>query len=520
MLKYALALRTIKHLVVDRAFVRPIGDGHAAEAALDLIMETVSVLDYDCDYLPGAELTQVCNDSRRAVPNSLFVAIKGSSSNGEDFVPQALQNGAVIIISENLLEDKLLPGTVNLVVKNAYWAYALLCEAFYDFPTSGMKAIALTGTNGKTTSVMLLRKLLKAAQKSCGLISTIEYDDGEAVIPADRTTPEALRLFELFDKMRSNNVQNLVMEVSSHALHQKRIGNVKYAAAIFTNLTGEHLDYHKTMEEYYQAKKRLFTDHIAVDGIAVINSDDAYGKRLAEELQDVKLITFGQHSGSWRINNVITAPGSSTFTLQGNEFEQTFTIPLSGLYNIYNTAGVVLALHFAGLLPLNESAEMLKNHHFSVPGRMESFQLANGATAVVDYAHTPDALKNILTALRELEPSLLTAVFGCGGDRDRSKRPQMGQIAAQFADKVYITSDNPRSEEPAEIIAEICSGIPENCRNICIEPDRRTAIWQALKNALPGSIVLIAGKGHEDYQEIKGVKQHFDDREVVRDFLN
>jgi UDP-N-acetylmuramoyl-L-alanyl-D-glutamate--2,6-diaminopimelate ligase len=190
------------------------------------------------------------------------------------------------------------------------------------------------------------------------------------------------------------------------------------------------------------------------------------------------------------------------------------------MYNVYNTAGVVLALHCSGLLTLDKSAEILKNHHFSVPGRMETFSLANGATAVVDYAHTPDALKNILTTLRELDQPQLSAVFGCGGDRDRSKRPLMGEIAARFADKVYITSDNPRNEEPAAIIDEICSGIPADCCNAVVEQDRYTAIMQALKNALPGSIVLIAGKGHEDYQIIKSVKQHFDDREVVRDFLN
>ena len=520
MLKYALALRSIKDLITGREFFRPTGEGHAAEAALDMIMETVSVLDFDCDYLPGAEIPQITNDSRQVTQGAIFVAINGSKSNGMDYVPQALKNGAAVIISENSAEAMLLPGTINLIVKNAYAAYGILCEAFYDFPVCGSCGIAVTGTNGKTTSAFLIRQLLNLADKRCGLISTIEYDCGKTVEAADRTTPEAFRLFSMFDAMRSNGLKNFVMETSSHALHQKRIGSVKFQAAIFTNLTGDHLDYHRSMEEYYQAKKILFTQHLADDGVAIINTDDPYGKRLAEELNNSNVITFGIQDARCKLSGAASTTQGSTFVLQTDDTAQFFSINLSGIYNTYNTAGAVLALHYLNKIPLAESAALLRLNNINVPGRMESFALPNGAAAIVDYAHTQDALSNVLTALRNLEPLHLTVVFGCGGDRDKSKRPLMGKIAAALADKVYLTSDNPRSEKPDVIIKEIQSGIPESFTGLSVEPDRRTAILQALNNARSGDIVLIAGKGHETYQEINGVKFHFDDHEVIRDFLN
>ncbi len=518
MLKYASLLRSIKAEIIDRAFVRPAGEGTEAEAALDLIMETVSVLDYDCDYLPGADISAVTNDSREACRDAIFIAIKGARSNGAEFVPQALKKGAKVVISEDDLEDLLLPGTVNLVVKNTYKAYAVLCEAFYDFPTRNMAGFAFTGTNGKTTSAMLTRMLLKHAGQCCGLISTVEYDCGIKIVPADRTTPEAGRLFAMFAEMQQNNVRNFVMEVSSHALHQNRIGTLQFNAAVFTNLTGDHLDYHKTMEEYYQVKKRLFTDHLANGGKAVINIDDSYGKRLAEELPAERVVTFGCNSAQWQITNIQSSAQGSTFTLKTPDIEQRFSIDLPGKYNIYNVSGTVLALHCTGKLPLDRSAEILAENSVTVPGRMESFVLPDGAVAVVDYAHTADALENVLNTLRRIAQQRLLCVFGCGGDRDKSKRPAMGKIAADIADVIYLTSDNPRSEEPAAIIEEIKSGIPQDFAALHTITDRRSAIKTALKNALPGDIVLIAGKGHEDYQEIDGVKHHFDDREEVRNF--
>ena len=520
MLKYSALLRTIRNLIVDRAFIRPLGEGAEAEAALDLIMETVCVLDYDNDYFPGAEISQIFNDSRKVSANSVFVAIAGAKADGKKFIPQALAKGAKVIVSQEKVEDLLIPGSVNLVVNNAYKAYAMLCEAAAGFPADKMNSFVITGTNGKTTSAMLIRFLLNQANKPCGMISTVEYDMGNGnVTAAERTTPEAAELFESIKAMQNNQLENFVMEASSHALAQSRIGAMQFKAAIFTNLTGDHLDYHHTMEEYFQAKKQLFTEHLQAGGIAVINCDDPYGKRLTGSLKPEELITFGTGECMWKIENAVTGADGSNFELVKGNIRQKFSINLCGAYNIYNTAGAVLALAASNVLPLAESAAILQNNHFTVPGRLESFTLPNGAKVFVDYAHTADAVQNVLTTLKALNPAELTTVFGCGGDRDKSKRPVMGKIAAELSDKVYLTSDNPRSEEPETIINEIKSTIAPDCRQLTVISDRQSAIFQALQNANPGGIVLIAGKGHENYQEINGVKYHFDDREVVRDFI-
>ena len=517
MLKYSEALRSIKNLIADRAFLRPVGEGAVAEAALDLIMETVSVLDYDTDYFPSAEFQQIFNDSRKVTADSIFVAIPGAKADGKKFIPQALEKGAKVVISQENIADMLTPGTVNLVVSNAYKAYAVLCEASVGYPAKSMVSIAITGTNGKTTSAMLTRFLLNKADNPCGMISTVEYDLGQGnVIAAERTTPEASELFGCIKTMQNNGIKNFVMEVSSHASVQSRIGSMLYSAAIFTNLTGDHLDYHHTMEEYFNAKKLLFTQHLQANGKAVINIDDPYGRVLAEGLPLENVITFGISNAMYRIEKMQTTSNGSTFEIVTAGCHCKFATNLCGTYNIYNVAGVVAALDSTGVLPLEKAAEILKNNLFSVPGRLEKIELPNHVNVFVDYAHTPDALKNVLTALKALNHNDLITVFGCGGDRDQTKRPLMGAIAAELSDKVYLTSDNPRNEKPDFIISEIRRGIPGDHPALFIEPDRAEAVKQAIKSALPGDIVLIAGKGHEDYQEINGVKHHFDDRELVR----
>ncbi|MBE6369045.1 MAG: UDP-N-acetylmuramoyl-L-alanyl-D-glutamate--2,6-diaminopimelate ligase [Lentisphaerae bacterium] len=523
MLKYALALRTIKDLIVDREFHRPTGEGHAAEQALDMIMETVSILDYDCDYLPGAEFGQVTNDSRKVVADSIFAAIPGSTVNGEKFVVDAQEKGAKVIISEHNLADLLLPGRVNLVVSDCYLAYAELCNALADFPARSFPAIGVTGTNGKTTTVMLLRKILQEVNKKCGIISTVEYDTGNSEPQAaDRTTPEAERLFNFFSAMRSNQIDGMAMEVSSHALHQHRIGKLQFNTAIFTNLTGDHLDYHKTMEEYYLVKKMLFTRHLAANGTAIINCDDVYGMRLAQELaaDNIAVLSFGCQSDQWRINNIATDRSGSKFTLQNGQRKVDFSINLAGLHNIRNTAGAVLALEAADLLTVEDSAAILQNTAISVPGRLEAFTLPNGTVAMVDYAHTHDALTNVLQSLKALNFKRIIAVFGAGGDRDRSKRPLMGKAAALLSDVIILTSDNPRSEAPEQIISEIRAGIPAEFTNVYTVVDRKQAIADAIKMAHADDVILIAGKGHENYQEINGVKHHFDDREILRNIYS
>ena len=494
MLKYASALRCIKHLIVDRAFVRPMGDGAKAEAALDLIMETISVLDYDIDYLPGRELKGVFNDSRKVTDNSVFVAIAGAAVDGKKFVPQALSAGAEVIISQENISSMLLPGTLNLVVHDAYKAYAMLCEAMYDFPLQQMTAFAVTGTNGKTTSAMLIRQILNSLQQPCGMISTVEYDVGNGdVTAAERTTPEAAELFKNFARMQQHNLSNMVMEVSSHALVQSRIGSIRFNAAIFTNLTCDHLDYHRTMEEYFLAKKRLFTEHLQNSGKAIINCDDPYGRLLQQALAPEQIESFGINNGKWRVENLNMTSDCSSFDITNGSIRQHFNTNLIGLYNVYNIAGAVLALHTINAVTLEKSSEILSQQIFSVPGRLEKFQLRNGAKVFVDYAHTPDALSNVLATLKKLPHQRLTALFGCGGNRDKSKRPLMGKAAADLADKLYITSDNPRNESPEAIISEIVSGIPAKTDAV-IEVDRQQAINAALKEALAGDIILIAGK--------------------------
>lgn len=519
MLKYSRLLRTLKPLITDRAFVRPLGEGPAAEAALDLIMETVSVLDYDCDYLPGAEFSKVVNDSRQTDCASVFVAIPGTVADGHQFIPLALTAGTQVIISERSAAAELVPGSVNLIVSNSSLAYAMLCDAAWDDPAAAMSGIAVTGTNGKTTTAMLIRTLLSQARQTCGLISTVEYDTGNGqIIPADRTTPEAARLFELFARMRKHQLQYFVMEVSSHALHQHRIGTLKFRAAIFTNLTGDHLDYHHNMEEYYQAKRKLFTEHLAPNGVAVINCDDRYGLRLSQETAHNRPITFGRSSGVWRIEDIDLQRSGSSFVLNNGHIRQKIQSNLHGLHNVYNLTGTVLALDALSILPLAESAQILQQTAIAVPGRLEAITLANGATAFVDYAHTHDALSNVLQTLRALNFRRIITVFGAGGDRDRSKRPLMGQAAAGLSDVIVLTSDNPRSENPGNIISEIRAGIPDSYPELYLEEDRKQAIIMAIKMAAAGDAILIAGKGHENYQIIHDRTLHLDDREIVREF--
>ncbi len=515
-MKYAAALRAIRQLIKDRQYVRITGSGPEVEAKLDLFFETMSVLDYDTDFFPGAEIPLITNDSRAVVPGAIFAAIRGAKTDGNQFIPQAVAAGAAVTISAVPVAEPV-PGVIHLQVSDDYDAYARLCEAFHDFPTRAMPSFAVTGTNGKTTSAMLFRQLLNLSGRSCGLISTVEYDTCDGTpLAADRTTPEAARLFELFASMRDHGARAMAMEVSSHALAQNRIGALRFQAAIFTNLTGDHLDYHRTMEAYFAAKCRLFTDHLASGGVAVINADDAWGRQLCAMLPPQQAMAFGRNHGNWRIADIVLGPRGSDFVLQTDTLRQEFHTNLIGEHNIYNVAGVVLALHGSGLMPLAESAALTRSHALAVPGRLEMLALPNGATAFVDYAHTDDALSNVLHSLRALNPRRILTVFGAGGDRDRTKRPRMGKVAAELSDELFITSDNPRTEDPEAIIAMIAAGLPPSGPVVHRITDRAAAIAAALNAARPGDMVLIAGKGHEPYQEIAGVQHHFDDREVVR----
>ncbi len=444
----------------------------------------------------------VTNDSRQVKPGFAFIAIPGAQIDGHDFIAQAIQNGAIAIVCSR---DIPLPENICAVkVPDAYLAYALMCEHFYGFPASKFKLHCITGTNGKTTSAYLLREILSAVGHSCGLISTIKYAFGAYECEAARTTPAADELQLLFRQMADSGCTDVVMEASSHGLSQHRFGHPDIDIALFTNLTQDHLDYHLTMENYFQAKKTLFTDYNAKHKI--VNIDDPYGARLAAEVPGVT--TFGTSPDAhFRISDIGLNASGGTFRLNNEPIE----CHLPGAHNIYNLTGVLAAAERKGI-PALKAAGFASN--IRVDGRLEHFEI-NGAHFYVDYAHTPDALESVLKLLKKIVSGRLITVFGCGGHRDRGKRPLMGEIAARLSDLVIVTSDNPRDEDPADIINDILKGCPD----AMTEPDRGKAIEQAVKLSRPADIILIAGKGHENYQESNGLKIHFDDREELRKYI-
>ncbi len=446
--------------------------------------------------------TGITNDSRQVKPGFVFVAIPGAQVDGHEYIDQAVRNGAIAIVYSR---DVPIPKNIYATkVLDTYLAYALMCEQFYGFPASKFRLHCITGTNGKTTSAYLLRGILSAAGHPCGLISTIKYAFGAYECEAARTTPAADELQLLFKKMADAGCTDVVMEASSHGLSQHRFGHPRIDIALFTNLTQDHLDYHLTMENYFQAKKTLFTDYNARHKIA--NIDDPYGARLAAEVPGVT--TFGTSPDAhFRISDIELNAAGSTFMLNDDRIE----CRLPGEHNIYNLTGVLVAAERKGISPLKAARSVC---NIRVDGRLEHFEI-NGAHFYVDYAHTPDALESVLKLLKKIVSGRLITVFGCGGHRDRGKRPLMGEIAARLSDLVIVTNDNPRDETPADIINDILKGCPA----ATTEPDRAKAIEHAVKLSCPGDIILIAGKGHENYQEVNGLKIHFDDREELRKYI-
>jgi UDP-N-acetylmuramoyl-L-alanyl-D-glutamate--2,6-diaminopimelate ligase len=464
----------------------------------------------------------IVNDSRQVKPGFLFVAVRGGRLDGHRFLPQAEASGASALV----VEDATAVATARvpvIVVPDSAFAYSLLLENFYDYPARSLRLLGVTGTNGKTSTAYILRELLKAFGKRCGLISTVEYDNGRDCVIAERTTPEPAILQRLFREMVDHGCEYAVMEVSSHSLSQSRTGSARFAGTVFTNLTGDHLDYHGDMESYFQAKRRLFLDLLAPDGIMSVNLDDPYGARLFEEFRDARRC-FGYGRGT----DAFTPIRRTASTLDGTEMDLTVaghvlsaTTNLIGEFNAYNIAGAATLAIGLNLAPPEEIFRMFGHRRISVPGRLESYGLPNGARAFIDYAHTDDALEKALVALRPVTPGVLVVVFGCGGDRDRTKRPRMGRVAASLADRIVVTSDNPRSEEPDAIIADILTGSPDVARDRTkVISDRTEAVRAALAGRSPGDAVLIAGKGHENYQEIAGRRIDYTDQSVVRAFCN
>ncbi len=470
----------------------------------------------------GAAAIAVADVSNNSKPKScpwLFCAVPGAKRDGHDFAKDAVSNGAVALVASRDVEG-LPEGFPVLRVEDPHMAWSLVCETHFGNPGKSLSLAAITGTNGKTTSVYILKHLIEGCEGlRCGLVSTVVYDScGEEPVEASHTTPDAYALQSLLAKMLANGCTHAAMELSSHGLHQRRAGSLKFKAAIFSNLTGDHLDYHLDMESYYQAKKLLFTGCLALDGTAIINVDDPYGSRLRKELSKLlppeRIVACSKalSKAECLIKSMKLSDSHSDIELSilGRSFK--FRSHLIGEHNAYNVAGAAAAAVCLGADPKIVEARL--SERICVPGRLERFILPSGALAFVDYAHTDDALFRVLSALRPLCKGKLICVFGCGGDRDATKRPRMGAVAAKFSELAVVTSDNPRSEDPLEIIAQIRKGIPRGCRSLEL-PDRREAIEKAVSEAVRGDIVLVAGKGHESYQEAKGVRIHSDDREIL-----
>ncbi len=461
------------------------------------------------------QVDSVAYDSRRVQKNSLFVALRGEKSDGHQFVDQAIEKGASVIVLEQACPQTR---ATCVQVENSRSALADLAAAFYDRPTRRLKMAAVTGTNGKTTTTFLLKHICEKAGMRCGLIGTVRYEIGERVLPAIRTTPEALELQELLAQMVHAGCKAVAMEVSSHALAQERSRGLEWDVAVFTNLTQDHLDFHGTMEKYFEAKVKLFTDlaqqPTKKKAIAVVNIDDRYGAQLIDRLpKDFPVVTYGMSArADFRASSYHPEFAGTSYQLDARGKSYLVRLPLIGRFNVANSLAALAAANSLGIPVRDAILSLAKSPQ--VPGRLEAVPAKRQFQVFVDYAHTPDALLSVLKTLRELSPRKLIVVFGCGGDRDRQKRPLMAAAADQNADFSIITSDNPRKEDPEAIIAEVEKGFrSEHYEKIT---DRTQAIARAIALAQPRDIVLIAGKGHEAYQEFADTTVPFDDLQVAR----
>ncbi|MGB9185924.1 MAG: UDP-N-acetylmuramoyl-L-alanyl-D-glutamate--2,6-diaminopimelate ligase [Solirubrobacteraceae bacterium] len=465
------------------------------------------------DVPPGARevaIGSLAYDNRQVTPGALFFCVPGFTRDGHDFATDAVERGAVALVVERELDVTVPQVRVNSVRA----AMAPVAAAFYGDPTARLPTVGVTGTNGKTTTAFLVRALLEADGRQTGLLGTVKSVIGGVEHEVQRTTPEAIDLQRTFRQMLDEGDKACAMEVSSHALELRRADAIRFAAAIFTNLTQDHLDFHPTMEDYFRAKRRLFKGGALTPRAAIVNVDDSYGARLASELEEPT--TFAIHAeADYRALDVKTDLSGSTFAVETPDGRFELKSPLRGEFNVSNVLGALAAARALGVSA--ETCAAAVAGAGQIPGRFETVDAGQPFAVLVDYAHTPDSLENVLRAARELTGRRLHVVFGCGGDRDRGKRPLMGEIASRLADRVIVTSDNPRSEDPEAIVHEVLVGAGPGVEH---EVDRRAAIERALATARPGDVVVIAGKGHEQGQEFEhGRKLAFDDVTVARDIL-
>jgi UDP-N-acetylmuramoyl-L-alanyl-D-glutamate--2,6-diaminopimelate ligase len=456
--------------------------------------------------VPNVIITGIAEDSRLVAPGDLFIARAGTKSDGATFVRDAFAKGAVAAIVATRTADCPIP---QVVIKDPGSVVSHLAHAFHGQPTETLRVLGVTGTNGKTTTTYLIRHLLSSVRHRCGMIGTVEIDDGRTRREATMTTPGAVELAALFAAMRDKGCRAATIETSSHALDQGRGAAIQYAGAGFTNLTGDHLDYHKTMEAYAAAKASLFAS-LDPDAVAVVNGDDKWSDRMIQDCP-ARIFRFGfGKNADYRAKDVdVTATGTN-FTLCTPDGKANVAMGLIGKHNVENALLAAALVGEVYGLTVQQIAAGLKTAT-GAPGRLQTVRVGQPFAVLVDYAHTDDALDNVLSALRPLTQGKLRVLFGCGGDRDPSKRPRMAKIAEKLADVVYITSDNPRTEQPQAIIDQIRKGLTKG--NAIVEIDRRAAIERILGEAQPGDVVLLAGKGHENYQIIGTEKHHFDDVE-------
>ncbi len=481
---------------------------------LKALVEGIDFSNYKIIGNTDIEINKIEFDSRNIQAGDMFAAIKGTVADGHRFIESSIEKGAVCILCEDLPENYDNYDICIIQVESSRKELALLAESFYGFPSKKIKVVGITGTNGKTTISYLLRSVFDTLGKKNGIIGTTGIYFGNTSIPLSNTTPDPITLSKYFKQMLENGIEYVFMEVSSHSLHQYRTAGIAFDIGIFTNLTHDHLDYHPTIEDYADAKKILFQS-LPKDGYAIYNYDDEFGAYMVENIL-VNKISVGRKDGAdYQISEEEISPMSVKYKINGGSIEA----PISGKFNIDNSALVLAAAKALG----SETKSLVKamKQIKGAPGRMERIDLKNGAIAYVDYAHTPDALEKALFTCRKILPKTkkLIGVVGCGGDRDATKRPIMGRLLARFSDIPIITSDNPRTENPNKIIMDMIDGIPLDAKDdVIIEADRRTAIAKACKIASEGDLILVAGKGHEDYQIIGTEKEHLSDAEELEKF--
>ncbi|OGC77849.1 MAG: UDP-N-acetylmuramoyl-L-alanyl-D-glutamate--2,6-diaminopimelate ligase [candidate division Zixibacteria bacterium RBG_16_50_21] len=459
------------------------------------------------------DIREIQYDSRLVQPGDIFVAVRGFQTDGHNFIEQAVKRGAVVVVAE---KEGKYKSAANVLVDDSRLALAQLASAYYDHPSSLLSVVGVTGTNGKTTVSYWIRSILETAGAKTGLIGTVKYFIGKEEFPAVRTTPESLDLQALLRKMVDSGVDTAVMEVSSHALELKRVQGIDFKIGVFTNLSREHLDFHQNMENYQRAKGMLFTG-LGQNKVAVLNGDDPVSQDYARITSAQKLFySLKESKAEYFAKSYKFTPAGTEVVFSTPQGEENYRLKLTGEFNLSNFGAVLAAVH-----SLDLDYDMIRKgaeNFTGAPGRMERVDLGQNFNIWIDYAHTPDGMGRVFSAVRSFTRGRLICLFGCGGDRDRGKRPQMGKIAEEWANQIILSSDNPRSEDPAKITEEIVSGM-EDKNKVRIILDRKEALEYAVGIAKSQDSLLVTGKGHENYQEVKGVKYSFNERQIIEEKL-